>query len=201
MNENDAGVVDVVFALAGTSLPAEHTYDLWRAVVRWLPWFDSEPQAGIHPLRVAPGIGNSVLLARRAKLVLRVPQRRLAETLTLSGRSLAVGEGVEVGAAVERPLRPWATLHAQRVALGVADEIAFVGEIGRRLAAQGVSCEYMTGRARRQRVGERDIEGYSVVLHGVHPGDSLRIQCEGIGADRALGWGIFIPHKSIAAVA
>ena len=201
MNENVAGVVDVVFAVAGTSLPSEHAYDLWREIARWLPWFGSEPQAGVHPLRAAPGTGNSVLLARRAKLVLRVPRGRLAETLTLAGRSLAVGEGIEVGAAVERPLRPWATLHAQRVALGVVDEIVFGSEVARCLAAQGVSCEYMTGRPRRQRVGERDIEGYSVVLHGVHPEESLRIQCEGIGAERALGWGIFIPHKSIAAVA
>ncbi|MGA8032129.1 MAG: type I-MYXAN CRISPR-associated protein Cas6/Cmx6, partial [Casimicrobiaceae bacterium] len=96
---------------------------------------------------------------------------------------------------------PWATLHAQRVALDVVDEVAFGDEIIRRLATHDVRCEYMTGRRRVQRAGERDIEGYSVVLHGLRPEQSLRVQCEGIGADRALGWGIFIPHKSIAAVA
>ena len=198
---NDVRVTDVVFAIAGTSLPAEHAYALWREIVGWLPWFENEPGAGIHPLRAAPGTGESVLLARRAKLVLRVPRERLPDALALAGRSLAIGTGLEVGAPVERPLRPWATLHAQRVALGVVDEVAFGDEIMRRLAAQGVRGECMTGRRRMQRAGARDIEGYSVVLHGLRPEDSLRVQSEGIGADRALGWGIFIPHKSIAAVA
>jgi CRISPR-associated protein Cas6 len=205
LNDNDlpddVRVTDVVFALAGTSLPAEHAYALWREIVRWLPWFEDEPEAGIHPLRAAPGTGETVLLARRAKLVLRVPRERLPEALALTGRSLAIGAGLDVGAPVERPLRPWATLHAQRVALDVVDEVAFADEILRQLATHHVRCEFMTGRRRMQRAGERDIEGYSVVLHGLRPDESLRVQCEGIGADRALGWGIFIPHKSIAAVA
>ena len=198
---DDVRVTDVVFALAGTSLPAEHAYALWREIVRWLPWFEDEPMVGIHPLRAAPGTGETVLLARRAKLVLRVPRARMPEVRALAGRSLAIGAGLEVGAPVERPLRPWATLHAQRVALDVVDEVAFGDEIIHRLATYDVRCECMTGRRRMQQAGERDIEGYSVVLHGLRPEDSLRVQCEGVGADRALGWGIFIPHKSIAAVA
>ncbi|MGC1816652.1 MAG: type I-MYXAN CRISPR-associated protein Cas6/Cmx6 [Casimicrobiaceae bacterium] len=201
MNENDVRVTDVVFALAGTSLPADHAYALWREIVRWLPWFENEPAAGIHPLRAVPGTGDSVLLARRAKLVLRVPRERLPEALALAGRSLAIGTGLEVGAPVERPLRPWPTLKAERAALGVADEVVFGDEVAGWLAGQGMRCQYITGRRRAQRAGDRDIEGYSVVLHGLRPEESLRIQCEGIGADRALGWGIFIPHKSIAAVA
>ena len=198
---NDVRVTDVVFALAGTSLPAEHAYALWREIVRWLPWFENEPAAGIHPLRAAPGTGDSVLLARRAKLVLRMPRERLSEAMALAGRSLAIGTGLEVGAPVERPLLPWPTLKAERAALGVADEVVFGDEVAGWLAGQGMRCQYITGRRRAQRAGDRDIEGYSVVLHGLRPEESLRIQCEGIGADRALGWGIFIPHKSIAAVA
>ncbi len=50
------------------------------------------------------------------------------------------------------------------------------------------------------RAGAREIAGFSVVLHGVKPADSLRLQFEGMGGERGLGWGIFVPHKSIAAV-
>lgn len=197
---SDAPVIDVVFAIAGTTLPVEHAYELWRETVRVLPWLADEVEAGIHPLKTSPGGEGIVLIARRTKLVLRVPRRRAQDALALSGQALRVGAGLAVGAGAERHLRPWATLHAQRVATDAGDDAGFGDEVARWLAARAVDCEFITGRRRMQCAGDRKIRGYSVVLHGVRPADSLRVQCEGMGGDRALGWGIFIPHKSIAAV-
>jgi hypothetical protein len=45
------------------------------------------------------------------------------------------------------------------------------------------------------------VVGYSVALVGLSPEESLVVQCEGVGGERRLGWGIFVPHKSIAALA
>jgi len=39
-----------------------------------------------------------------------------------------------------------------------------------------------------------------LMLHDVPPHKSLQIQDEGMGRNRLLGCGIFIPHKSIAPV-
>ena len=47
----------------------------------------------------------------------------------------------------------------------------------------------------------REIVGFALSLHGLAPEESLRMQAEGMGGDRRLGWGIFVPPKSIAAVA
>jgi CRISPR-associated protein Cas6 len=193
-------VVDVVFGLDGASLPAEYAYDLWREVHRRLAWLEDEASAGIHPLKTSPGGEGVVLLARRAKLVLRVPERRLGDALALAGTRLDVGSGLAVSGGAAKPLHPWHTLHAQRVATGARDEAAFGDEVAGWLAARAVVCEFITGQRRTHRAGPREISGFSVVLHGVKPADSLGLQFEGMGGERGLGWGLFVPYKSILAV-
>lgn len=197
---DEAAVVDVVFALAGTSVPAEHAYGLARAILRWLPWMEADPRAGIHRLRTAPTGYGAALLAHRAKLTLRVPQHRLPDALALAGRTLhSDGIDLAVGAGAPRPLRPFPTLHSAHVT-AAADEEAFQGEVAQWLRARAVACEFITGRRRTVRAGDREVAGYSVVLHGLAPAASLAIMCEGMGGERTLGCGIFVPHKSIAAV-
>ena len=69
------------------------------------------------------------------------------------------------------------------------------------LQARGIACQFITGRRQTVTAGAREIVGFSVVLHGLTPEGSLRMQAEGMGGDRGLGCGIFVPYKSIAAVA
>jgi CRISPR-associated protein Cas6 len=202
VDESEAPYVDVLFEIAGTSVPAEHAWPLWRALAGRLPWLDEEQGAGIHPLRVAPTDYGAALLARRARLALRVRRERVPDALTLAGATLDVaGSTLVVGAGGERALRAWATLYARQVTTGVADEAQFQEDAVRRLAAMGVACECISGRRRTFVAGDREIVAFGLALHNVMPGDSLRVQCEGIGGERVLGCGIFVPHKSIAAVA
>ena len=197
-----ASAIDVVFGVAGTTLPLDYPYGLWQAVGRALPWIEAEPAAGIHRLRIAPTTYGVVLLAHRAKLTLRVPEARLSDALTLAGTALEVGGSeLAVGAGTARPLQPWATLHAQQVTAGGAGEIAFQDQVAEWLQARRVTCQFITGRRRSIWARGREIVGFSVVLHGLLPDASLAMQSEGMGDDRALGCGIFVPHKSIAAVA
>ena len=98
-------------------------------------------------------------------------------------------------------MRPWATLHAQQVAAATGDEAAFQDEVAASLQARGVACQFITGRRQTVAAGEREVAGFSVVLHGLSPEGSLRMQFEGMGGGRVLGCGIFVPYKSIAAVA
>ena len=200
MNAADDAVVDLAFDVAGTALPADYELGLWRELVRSLPWLEGVPMAGMHPLRTSSGGEGVVLLARRAKLVLRLPASSVREAMLLTGCHLRVGPGMTVGPASERPLRPWGTLHAHRVASQCATETEFVAEIGEWLANRGIRCGIITGRRRSLQAGGREIRGWSVVLHNVGDSDSLRVQREGMGGERALGWGVFVPHKSIAAV-
>lgn len=199
----DAGVgcaaVDVLFELSGSHVPADYATVLAVAVTAALPWFAAEPRAGIHPLRAALSTHGTLVLARRARLVVRVPESRAAQALALAGRRLDLqGEPVTVGAGHAKALAPCATLFAQRVATGARDEQGFHEDVVRGLAELGVRCELISGRARSVRAEDREVVGYSLALHGLAPADSLRVQAEGIGGERHLGFGIFVPHKAIA---
>jgi hypothetical protein len=44
------------------------------------------------------------------------------------------------------------------------------------------------------------VTGYSLMLDGLSPADSLRVLEAGLGRHRRLGCGLFVPHKSAAAV-
>jgi CRISPR-associated protein Cas6 len=195
----EAPVVDVAFDVGGTSLPADHEWQLLQAMEARLPWFADEARVGIHPLRAVQTSYGIVLLAQRAKLVLRLPQARLPDALLLQDTVLDVGgSALRIGVGNARPLRPSATLSAQRVATNAGGDAAFEAEAGLALQRMEVACGLISGRRRRGDAGGREVAGFALTLHGLGSADSLRIQCEGLGGDRRLGWGIFVPAKAIA---
>lgn len=192
-----SAVVDVVFELGGTEVPADYAAPLCGEVRRHLPWFDLEDAAGLHPLRVMPTAYGVALLARRARLVLRVPEARAGDCCALEHAALELeGRMLHVGAARIRPLRPSPTLSAQRVA-GAAHLGAFEDAAREELARLGIAGEVIAGRPREARAGTRRITGYALTVHGLGAGGSLRLQASGLGGERRLGWGIFVPAKTI----
>jgi CRISPR-associated protein Cas6 len=201
MADDSDNAVDIAFNLEGKSLPADYSFALMQAVARLLPWIESEPAAGIHPLRAAKTDANDLLLPRRAKLVLRLPERRAQEAMALCGRELTVcGHRLKVGAAGMRRLLPYATLHAHFVTAGSQDELDFLKDIGVRLQALRTPCEVVCGKRRMLRAGETEIAGFSLMLHGLGLEHSILVQRIGLGDRRLLGCGIFVGHKSVAAV-
>jgi len=199
--EIHAPVVDVAFSVEGTSVPAEHDWPLLRAVEGRLPWFAAEALAGIHPLRTVQTSYGIALLAQRAKLVLRLPAARLPDALRLQDAAFDVGgSALRVGKGNARTLRPSATLSAHRVATDAGDDAAFEADVARSLQRMGIDCGFISGRRRQGTAGGREIAGFALTLHGLGTADSLRIQCEGLGGDRRLGWGIFVPAKAIAGI-
>ena len=82
-----------------------------------------------------------------------------------------------------------------------SDEQAFVDEIGMQLEVLEVKAEMMCGRAVTLRDsaggGERQVSGFSVVLHDLSIEHSLRLQAMGLGSSRQLGCGLFVHHKII----
>ena len=199
--EIHAPVVDVAFSVEGTSVPAEHDWPLLRAVEGRLPWFAAEALAGIHPLRTVQTSYGIALLAQRAKLVLRLPAARLPDALRLQDASFDIGgSALRVGKGHARTLRPSGTLSAHRVATDAGDDAAFEADVARSLQRMGIDCGFISGRRRQGTAGGREIAGFALTLHGLGTADSLRIQCEGLGGDRRLGWGIFVPAKAIAGI-
>jgi CRISPR-associated protein Cas6 len=192
-------MIDIVYDVAGSSVPEDHALSLLEAIVAVLPWFASAEAVGVHPLHGSATTYGELLLARRAKLVLRVPALRWDDCAALEGAHLALGAHLlGVGKCVGRALHASATLHAQRVASTGPDECSFQDEVAAALVALGVASPFISGRARAGQAGERGIAGFALSVHELNAEDSLRLQEQGLGGDRRLGWGIFVPAKTIS---
>lgn len=196
--KNDApDMTDVAFGLTGELVPQGYAFALWQEVARCLPWLAGDEFAGIIPLRTAVS-GDKLLLPQRAKLVLRLAVELAPQAKSLSGQELDVGgNALRVGGAVERPLTPHPTLHAQLVE-GAGEEEAFLAEISDRLREMEIACKLVCGKRQAIADATRRIAGYSLVLHDLKPEGSLHIQRAGLGGSRHFGCGIFVPHKNIS---
>jgi CRISPR-associated protein Cas6 len=193
-------IVDVVFPLSGESVALDYADLLLQALLARLPWLADEAAAGVHPLgAVSPG-DHVLYLAKRAKLALRLPAERVDATRVLTGERLDLGGEVAVGAASVRPLTPFRTLYSSFVTVGEADEYAFLDACGAQLKAMAIVAETICGKPRHGAGSHGQWHGFSLMLHGLNEDQSLRLQREGLGFERKRGCGIFIPHKSIAAV-
>lgn len=193
--------VDVVFPLEARAMPRDHAQALQQALCAQLPWLLTEPMAGIHPIKMVHGLGESALLSQRVRLMLRVGASRANELLALQGLALQVGgQAVSLGAAHLRGLLPHATLYAHRVAADSADEVAFMAAMGAELAELGIGGVAVCGLHHHMQAAGRLQDTFSLMLHQLTPAQSLLLQQRGLGPQRLLGCGLFVPHKSAAAV-
>lgn len=194
-------MVDVVFSLSAGTLVDDHASALFRAVRRVLPWFDDEAEAGILPLSgLARGTGVR-FVGRRTRLALRLPLHRSASADSLAGARLDLdGMVLEVGQSSIRPLFPARVVHSHFVSVGLADEIEFLASCTALLAERGLKPLLISGKARELGTPAGAVRGFSLMLHGLNAAETLALQETGLGVHRALGCGIFIPHKSVAAV-
>lgn len=196
-------MVDLVFVLRGRQLPHEHRVLLAAALEAALPWLAGAPGAGVHRLNVADapaGGAAQALLAQRTRLVLRLPRARAADAAALTGQTLDIGgHALCVGALHAHELRPWGTLYAHLVALEAGvDEAAFMQQVEHELGRLGLPCRPICGRPQRLESGR--LQGHSLMLDGLSAAHSLRLQDLGLGPHRRLGCGLFVPHRSAAAV-
>ncbi len=201
-DEASAVMVDVVFSLEEGTLGDDHASALSLAVRRVLPWFDEEPEAGILPLS-GLAKGNGVrFVGRRSRLALRLPIRRVASADFLIGARLDLdGTALMVGTSSVRPLFPArGVVYSHFVSVDADDEIEFLERCKSLLAERGLKPQLITGKARELRTAEGVVRGFSLMLHGLGAADSLAVQEAGLGAHRALGCGLFVPHKSVVAV-
>ena len=193
-------MVDVAFTLRGGPIPADHGWQLFGLLAQRLDWLAAEADAGVHPIRGSRAVEGEIHLGERARLMLRLPRERAEQSFALSGARLALGNGVEVGGARLRQLFAHGTLYSQFVATGTPDEAGFQRDVSAELERAGIGCKVICGRMRHAQTEGAEIVGFSLMLHDISPEHSLRMQAAGLGAGRKLGCGIFIPHKSAAAV-
>ena len=193
--------VDLIFPLSGRFLPRDHAQALKDALCRVWPWLEAEPLAGVQGIKLVPGLEAQAMLSGRAKLLLRLSRERATELMSAAAIDLQVaGQALRLDVPHVRELVPHTTLYAYHVASADADEVAFMATVVRDLAELGVGGERVCGKSQRLTLASGTVPTFSLMLHGLAPEPSLHLQQHGIGPHRLLGCGIFIPHKSAAAV-
>lgn len=202
-------VLDVIFRAHGEVLPTDHSYALYTALAQRLPDFQ-DPRCvwRFAPITGRP-VGHGLLrLDRGSTLRLRLPERDVPRVVVLAGHSLDVA-GQPIG--LSRPrvaaLEPAAVLRAWLVTfrrhLGV-DE--FLEMVRRQLDQLHIRGEpyvplHGVGRCRGQpqrrfiRVRGHTLVGYTLIVSGLRPDDSLRLQEFGLGGRTRWGCGFFVPYR------
>jgi len=202
-------IVDAVFAISCRSLPVDHAYALSQAIQAALPWFATEGRAGLHIIRAAesgsgwmrPEDPHTLLhLSQRTKLILRLPKHRLDAAAVLLGRTLDVaGHALRVDRLSLRPLSRITTLFSHCVMLAAGGgESDFRLAAAAELDALGIQPgEMLCGRMTSIATPGRTLQTRSLMLAGLTLEQSVLLQQHGLGAERKLGCGLFIPHKDI----
>ena len=198
------GMIDLQFDLSGATIPADNAQMLADALTHLLPWLSTTPGVGIQHLKGAEtNTGDTVFnINRRTKLFMRIPQSRVDEMRTLINQTLDLqGHVLTIGSFKTRIFSPFANIYAHFVDTGGASEEQFVQDVMRELDGHfQLRCGFICGKQQTLQSASGPLFGYSLMLHDVPPHKSLQLQDEGMGRNRLLGCGIFIPHKSIAPV-
>ena len=202
-------VVDVAFEVRCERLPRDYGYALFRALADELDWLEADASAGVHPLHGTSAsfcidgtasADGELFLGRRARLMLRLSPERAGQALGLTGARLALGSGLDIGPGRLRELMPFATVYSHFVSTGADDEVEFLGRAAAQLKAAGLPESMIAGKAHAASTPEGAVRGFSLLLHGLTPKQSLAVQESGLGEGRKIGCGIFVPHKSVIAV-
>lgn len=204
MNTIPLGVdqaIDALFSVEGQTLPRDYAQPLQLSLCTLLPWLRDDRVAAVMPLKLVDGEGGMAVLPKRLQLVLRVLSSRTPDLLAIAGRDVQVaGCKLRLDRPHFRELRPHATLYAYKVASAGNGELAFMETMDQELARLSIRGERVCGKRSEMVVAGQVLETFSLMLHALTPDQSLRLQQFGLGPHRLLGCGVFVPHKSAAAV-
>lgn len=207
-------IVDVRFTIDCRRIPVDHAFALAQAIALAVPWMPGESDAAVHTIHVA-GSQNGwerpphsadahLMVSRRTKLVIRIAKQHVdALRRELAGRTLDVdGCPLTVGEGKIRPLSTETTLLARYVVTRPEhSESEFLGWTSEELGRMGIRLrKALCGKATTLATPTGALTTRSLLLAELTPEESVRLQQRGLGPNRHMGCGIFIPHKGVEAV-
>jgi CRISPR-associated protein Cas6 len=210
VSEQLEAMVDLVFTVAGKTLPVDHAQILSEAIIEVLPWMVEEPDSGIHLIHVAESgngwerpEGDLLYLSRRTKFTMRLPKERVDDAHKLLGSVLTVdGHELEFSKAVVRPFNAMPTQFSRYVlGLDGESENDFLQRCASELKEMGIPVrKMMAGKTHTFSLPEGERMTRTLLVADLTPEHALLLQQRGLGEGRKKGFGLFIPHKGINAV-
>jgi CRISPR-associated protein Cas6 len=208
-------VLDLIFRLTGTTLPADHSYALYGAVCRVVPEFHRQTSLGIHPINGRLAGDRKLAVTPATTLRLRLPATLVPAAVPLAGKMIDLdGHRLQIGVPEPRLMTPVPDLYSRLVVIkGFTEPDAFLEAANRQLKALEVTATaelvpvrdrvWQTAEGgtksrvirRTVRIRDRSVVGFAVVVRLLSPEASLRLQAAGLGGRRRFGCGLFVPDR------
>lgn len=216
--------LEIQYQLQGKTLPADHGYALYSVIKkmvlnrqdtygellidRSLP-----PEILISSIPGVPDRDGTIYLDRHSRLRLRCPSDRVQlwyrllqeQVLDIQGHlirlvqpQLTLPEPSESlkSRLVTFKLKEWNQQEAPAQFLGSCQRALDKLEIQ---AQPFIDSDYRGDLAKRSLyIHGKHVMGYGVVIEGLKPEDSIKIQCLGIGGRKHFGCGWFYPNRELA---
>jgi len=208
-------VVDVLFSIDCKRLPVDHAYALSAALRAAWPWIgDADSGVAVHAVHVAGsqngwerpehGSDQQLIVSKRTKLTIWAPKERMDQLIEdLKGKTLDVsGCALTIGSAKIRPLSKETTLFSRYVVTLPDDgEEGFLEWAFQQLKQHDIQVrKALCGKTTPLSTPGGTLHTRSLMLADLSVEDSFRLQQQGLGPQREMGCGIFIPHKGIDSV-
>ncbi|HFC92446.1 MAG TPA: type I-MYXAN CRISPR-associated protein Cas6/Cmx6 [Leucothrix mucor] len=204
-------VIDISFNIICKQLPLDHAWELREQLHQALPWLKENKLAGIHQLFVAdsnngwmrPEEGENQVLhpSRRTRLYLRIASKDIEETKALEGKTLMIANHpLKLGKPKQKELVNTSIIFSRHL---VSDENETEDDFLRRYAAEfkritgDTITKMMSGKANIIKTPDGGVYTRHLMIADLNTDASIKIQQFGMGEERQLGCGIFLPHKGI----
>lgn len=204
-------VCDLAFAVRGERLDIDHAFALAEALQLHLDTAVCE-RIGVHGVHLA-GSGNGwnrpeqsdadIPLSRRARLVIRAHRDDYDALAAICEQTLHLGsQQLRVGDCSTRKLSSLSSLYARAVCCErEQSEQEFLAHTAAALQRLDIDVARMIcGRSGEIRTAEGSLFTRALLVADLKPEESVRLQQQGLGDNRLLGCGLFVPHRGIDAV-
>jgi len=200
--------VELNFLVQGKTLPADHGYGLYAAMVHLIPEIRLHSEIGILTI---PGFADKqgkILLTEQSCLRIRVPISKIPLVYRFAGKRISIGKHeIQICIPKVYTLRPSETLRARIVTIKGKEYTqpeAFLEAAKRQLTKLGISGEVSIPLDRERNPYRKTIKiqhftvvGFTTEVSGLNDEDSIKLQQLGIGGKRHMGCGFFLPIKEV----
>lgn len=210
ISKTNDSIVDVSFKVNCKKIAADHSYDLFEAVLKKLPQIKEIENLAIHSIYGAEsGAGwerpeTEIYLSKRTRFCIRTPKEHSKDFFSLKNEILKVGEyEIQLSKPTIKELIVTDTLFCRSVVVENSNnEEEFLKNVHSSLKSMGVNVKKMLcGKEHLIKIPKKTLVGKTLLITDLEKDDSIKIQQLGIGIGKLYGCGIFLPHKSIAPVA